>query len=34
MFDKTITNTIASKIEKENYQDFEAFIKDKQVSKN
>ena len=34
MFDKTITSVIVSKIEKEIYQDFEAFIKDKQVSKN
>jgi len=29
-----MANTIASKIEKEIYQDFEAFIKDKKVSKN
>ena len=34
MFSDTMANTIASKIEKEIYQDFEAFIKDKQVSKN
>jgi len=33
MFDNTIENTIASKIEKEIYQDFEAFIKDKKVYK-